>query len=114
MAHQIVMNDNGQKCCTFCGSSGGFEDACKFSTEKAKIDMEKAKIDVENKKIEVENRKIEVENRKVMQGTVLNSLVFFISFIFVAVIYLGLDGVKMQFSRMVDKCSKGLYFSPLW
>ena len=87
------MNDNGNKCCALCGSSEGFEDACKFSIEKAKI--------------EVENKKIEVENRKVMQGTVLNSLVFFISFIFVAVIYLGLDGVKIQFSLMVDKCSKG-------
>ena len=87
------MSDNGNKCCAFCGSSEGFEDACKFSIEKAKIEIEKEKNEI-GKKI-------------VFLGTVLVSVVFFISFIFVAVIYLGLDGMKMQISRMIDKCSKG-------
>jgi hypothetical protein len=98
MAHQIVMSGKGKKYCVLCGLSQDFEDACKFSKEKEKNEVEKAKI--------------EVENRKVFLGTVLNSLVFFVSFLFLAVIYLGLDGVKIQFSRMVDEYSKGGLFAP--
>ena len=119
------MSVNGNKCCTLCGLSEGFEDGCKFSIEKEKneiekekIDVEKEKIDVENKKIDiekekidVENKKIDVENMKVILGTVLISLVFFIFFLFIAVVYFGFDGLKMQFSRVVDECSKGGLFA---
>ena len=111
MAHQIKMSVNGNKCCTLCGLSEGFEDGCKFSIEKEKNEIEKEKIDVEKEKIDVENKKIDVENMKVILGTVLISLVFFIFFLFIAVVYFGFDGLKMQFSRVVDECSKGGLFA---
>ena len=90
MAHQIKMSVNGGKCCTLCGLSEGFEDGCKFSIEKEKI---------------------EIENKKIMLGTILISLVFFIFFLFVAVIYFGLDGLKMQISRVFEECRKCGWFA---
>ena len=107
------MSGKGKKYCVLCGLSQDFEDACKFSKEKEKNEIEKAKIELEKEKNEIEKAKIEVEKKKVFFGTVLNSLVFFVSFLFLAVIYLGLDGVKMQFSRMVDECSKGGSFAAI-
>ena len=88
-----------------------FDLSWKFSVEKEKIKVEKEKIEVEKEKIEVENKKIEVEKEKVIQGTVLYSLVFLIFFLFVAVVYLGLDGLKMQISRVLDECRKGGWFA---
>jgi len=100
MAHQIVMSDNGKKCCTLCGKNEGFEVGCQYSIQS-----------IENKKIEIENKKIEVEKEKIRLGTVLISLVYFIFLLFVAVVYLGLDGLKVQISRVVEKCSKGGLFA---
>jgi hypothetical protein len=92
-AHNVQIGPNGEIVCTNCGLREGFQDGCKFSIEKTKI--------------EVENKRIEVENMKVIVGAVLSSLGYLILFLFVAVVYLGLDGLKMQISRVVDECSKG-------
>jgi hypothetical protein len=99
MAHNIQDVD-GKLHCTSCGLRQGFHDGCKFSIEKEKI--------------EVENKKIEVENKKVILGAVLSSLGYLIFFLFVAVVYLGLDGMKMQISRVVDECKKGGAISHLF
>ena len=93
------MSDNGRMHCTLCGLTEGFQDGCKFS--------------IENNKIEVENKRIEVENKKVIVGAVLSSLGYLILFLFVAVVYLGLDGMKMQISRVVVECRKGGWFAAI-
>jgi len=87
------MSDNGKKCCTLCGKNEGFEVGCQYSIQS------------------IENKKIEIEKEKIRLGTVLISLVYFIFLLFVAVVYLGLDGLKVQISRVVEKCSKGGLFA---
>ena len=91
-AHNVQIGPNGEIVCTNCGLREGFQDGCKFS-----------KIEIENKRIEVENKRIEVEKEKIRLETVLGSLGYLIFFLFVAVVYLGLDGLKMQISREVDE-----------
>ena len=93
-AHHIQTDKKDKKYCINCGTEE-FQDGCKFS------------------KIVVENKRIEVENKKVIVGAVLGSLGYLIFFVFVAVVYLGLDGVKMQISRMVDECRKGGWFAAI-
>ena len=99
------MSGNG-KYCVLCGLGEGFQDGCKFSIEKEKVEIEK-------EKIEVEKDKVGIENKKVILGAVVNTLVFLIFFLFVAVVYLGLDGLKMQISRVVDECRKGGLFAAI-
>ena len=106
MAHNVQIGPNGEIVCTNCGLREGFQDGCKFS----KIEVENNRIEVENKRIEVENKKVEIESKKVVLGAVLSSLGYLIFFLFVAVVYLGLDGLKMQISRVVDECRKGGWF----
>ena len=99
MAHHIQMSVDGNMYCTLCGLTGGFQDGCKFSIEKDKID--------------IENKRIDIEKKKVAVAAVLSSLGYLILFVFVAVVYFGLDGLKMQISRVVDECRKGGWFAAI-
>ena len=92
MAHHIQMSVDGNMYCTLCGLREGFQKGCKFSIEKDKIDIEKKKVAV---------------------AAVLSSLGYLIFFLFVAVVYFGLDGLKMQISRVVDECKKGGWFAAI-
>ena len=121
-AHHIKISTGEKKFCTLCGVSN-FEEGCKFT-----IDIENKKLEIESKKIEVEkeieSKKIEVENKKLIYGNIYVNLrvsfiyflfigavstfvVYIIAFIFIAVIYFGFDGLKMQISRLLDECRKG-------
>ena len=93
------MSVDGNMYCTLCGLREGFQKGCKFSIEKDKIDIEKKKIGIEKKKVAV--------------AAVLSSLGYLIFFLFVAVVYFGLDGLKMQISRVVDECKKGGWFAAI-
>jgi hypothetical protein len=100
------MSVDGNMYCTLCGLTGGFQDGCKFSIEKDKID-------IENKRIDIEKERIDIEKKKVAVAAVLSSLGYLIFFLFVAVVYFGLDGLKMQISRVVDECRKGGWFAAI-
>jgi hypothetical protein len=96
----------GNMYCTSCGLREGFQDACKFSIENKKIEIGK-------EMISMEKEKISIEKKKVLVGTVLSSLGYLILFLFIAVVYLGLDGLKMQISRVFDECRKGGWFAAI-
>ena len=115
MAHHIQISTGEKKFCTLCGVTS-FEEGCKFT-----IDIENKKLEIENKKIEVEK---EIENKKLIYGNIYVNLrvsfiyvlfigavstfvVYIIAFIFIAVIYFGFDGLKMQISRLLDECRRG-------
>jgi len=95
MAHNVQIGPNGETVCTNCGLREGFQVGCQYSIQS------------------IENKKIEVENKKIIVGAVLSSLGYLIFFLFVAVVYLGIDGLKMQISRVVDECRKGGLFAAI-
>jgi hypothetical protein len=113
MAHHIQVSVDGSMYCTLCGLREGFQDGCQFSIEKDKIEVENKKIGIEKEKIDSENKRIDIEKKKVAVAAVLSSLGYLIFFLFVAVVYFGLDGLKMQISRVVDECKKGGWFAAI-
>jgi hypothetical protein len=88
MAHNVQIGPNGETVCTNCGLRENFQEGCKFSIQS-------------------------IENKKIIVGAVLSSLGYLIFFLFVAVVYLGIDGLKMQISRVVDECRKGGLFAAI-
>jgi hypothetical protein len=97
--------------CTLCGSTDNFKDGCKFALEIATSEVEMSKVAVEEKKVIVEEKKVAVEEKKIFYGTissfVTSFVVYVICFIFIAVIYLGFDNVKIQMSQVYEECRKG-------
>ncbi len=93
MTHHIQISDKNQVFCTRCGSTDNFKEGCKFAVE------------ITTSKVEMS--KIALEEKKIFYEAISTFVVYVICFIFIAVIYLGFDNVKIQMSRMYEECRKG-------